>query len=82
MSFGGGLVECSVNQCLAESGEASSSGAKNCVVGEESFNRCGDLNLISLRGFHVTNQLILFLLSALWGPPSPHPLRTSYMEAP
>ena len=38
LSFGGGLVECSVNQCLAESGEASG-GAKNCVVGEESFNR-------------------------------------------
>ena len=30
----------------------------------------------------VTNQLILFLLSAFWGPPSPHPMRTSYMEAP
>ena len=30
----------------------------------------------------VTNQLTLFLLSAFWGPPSPHPLRTSYMEAP
>ena len=29
----------------------------------------------------VTKQLILFLLSAFWGPPSPHPLRTSYMEA-
>ena len=27
----------------------------------------------------VTNQLILFLSSAFWGPP---PLRTSYMEAP
>ena len=30
----------------------------------------------------VTNQLILSLSSAFWGPPSPHPLRTSYMEAP
>ena len=32
----------------------------------------------------VTNQLILFLSSAFWGPPSPHahPLRTSYLEAP
>lgn len=39
VSFGGGLVECSVNQCLADSGE-SSSGAKSCAVGEESFNRC------------------------------------------
>ena len=29
----------------------------------------------------VTNQLILFLLSAFWGTP-PHPLRTSYVEAP
>ena len=28
------------------------------------------------------NQLILFLSSAFRGPPSPHPLRTSYMEAP
>ena len=51
MSFGGGLVECSVNQCLAESGEASSSGAKNCVVGEESFNRCDDLTFISQSSF-------------------------------
>ena len=47
LSFGGGLVECSVNQCLAESGEASSGGAKNCVVGEDSFNRCDDLIFIS-----------------------------------
>ena len=40
VSFGGGLVECSVNQCLADSGgEASSGAAKSCVVGEESFNR-------------------------------------------
>ena len=31
----------------------------------------------------VTNQLIVFLSSAIWGhPPSPHLLRTSYMEAP
>ena len=30
----------------------------------------------------VTNQLILFLSSAFWGPPSPHPLWTSYTEAP
>ena len=30
----------------------------------------------------VTNQLILFLSSAFWGTPSPHALRTSYMEAP
>ena len=30
----------------------------------------------------VTNQLTLFLLSAFLGTPSPHPLRTSYMEAP
>ena len=30
----------------------------------------------------VTNQLILFLSSAFWGHPSPHPLRKSYMEAP
>ena len=30
----------------------------------------------------VTNQLILFLSSAFWGLLSPHPLRTSYMEAP
>ena len=30
----------------------------------------------------VTNHLILFLLSAFWGPPPPNPLRTSYMEAP
>ena len=30
----------------------------------------------------VTNQLILFLSSAFWVPPSPHPLWTSYMEAP
>ena len=30
----------------------------------------------------VTNQMILFLLSAFWGPPSPHPLWTSCMEAP
>ena len=30
----------------------------------------------------VTNQLILFHLSAFRGPISPHPLRTSYMEAP
>ena len=29
----------------------------------------------------VTIQLILFLSSAFWGPPSPHPLRTSFMEA-
>ena len=29
--------------------------------------------------YTVTNQLILFLSSAFWGPP---PLRTSYMEAP
>ena len=27
----------------------------------------------------VTNQLILFSSSAFWGPPSPHPLRTSYV---
>ena len=42
LSFGGGLVECSVNQCLAESGEAANSsggGSKNCSVGEEGFNR-------------------------------------------
>ena len=45
VSFGGGLVECSVNQCLVESGEASGGGAKNCVVGEESFNRFGHLTL-------------------------------------
>ena len=31
---------------------------------------------------HTEIILILFLLSAFWGPPSPHPLRTSYMEAP
>ena len=30
----------------------------------------------------VTNQLIVFLLSAFWGPPLPHLLRTSFMEAP
>ena len=30
----------------------------------------------------VTNQLILFLSSAFWGQPLPHPLWTSYMEAP
>ena len=28
------------------------------------------------------NQLILFLSSAFWDPLYPHPLRTSYMEAP
>ena len=28
------------------------------------------------------NQLILFLLSAFCGPPSPLPVRTSYMKAP
>ena len=27
------------------------------------------------------NHLIVFLLSAFWGPPAPPPLRTSYMEA-
>ena len=30
----------------------------------------------------VANQLNLFLLSAFWGAPSPHPLLTSYMEDP
>ena len=30
----------------------------------------------------VTNQLILFLSSAFVGPPSPHTLWMSYMEAP
>ena len=29
----------------------------------------------------VPNQLILFLSSAFWGP-LPHPMQTSYMEAP
>ena len=28
----------------------------------------------------LTNQLILFLLSAFWWPPPPHPLRTSYIS--
>ena len=51
VSFGGGLVECSVNQCLVESGEAGGGGAKNCVVGEESFNRFGHHTLKTLSNF-------------------------------
>ena len=40
------------------------------------------LDLLTHTPVTFTNQLILFLLSAFWGHPSPHPLRTSYMETP
>ena len=40
------------------------------------------LDLLTHTPVTFTNQLILFLLSAFWGHPSPHPLRTSYKYGP